>query len=225
MKKRIKDLIKKILLRHRHRGKHVKLSARCRIAARSRFEGHNFIGEQATFDGYMGYGSYIGHDSKIYGRIGRYSSIADHVTVVNGAHPTDVFASTHPAFYSRTNCVGLHYGDEAKFTEYSYADPNEKLDVIIGNDVWLGHGVILLAGVTVGDGAIVAAGAVVTKDVPPYAIVGGVPAKVIRNRFTEEQIAVLTEGKWWDRGEDWIAARYDDFENVERLTECLKKGS
>ena len=87
------------------------------------------------------------------------------------------------------------------------------------------HGVVILDGITVGDGAIVAAGAVVTKDVPPDAIVGGVPAKVIRYRFTDEQISVLNAKKWWDRSEEWITVHYDDFENVERLVECLKEGS
>lgn len=76
--------------------------------------------------------------------------------------------------------------------------------------------------VTIGDGAIVAMGAVVTKDVPPYAIVGGVPAKVIKYRFNEEQIARLQEIKWWNKSDSWLQSHIDDFENIETF---IKKNS
>lgn len=71
-------------------------------------------------------------------------------------------------------------------------------DIVIGNDVWIGYEAIVLSGVTIGDGAIVGTRAVVTKDVPPYTIVGGIPAKPIRNRFSDEVIASLLEIKWWE---------------------------
>ena len=75
---------------------------------------------------------------------------------------------------------------------------DNKGDIVIGNDVWIGYESVILAGVTIGDGAIIAARAVVTKDVPPYTIVGGVPAKPIRKRFPEETIAALLALRWWD---------------------------
>lgn len=223
MKNTIKNYIKNCIFRYKYRKHHVTISAGSKISARSHFEGHNHIGENAILDGHIGYGSYIGKDAKISGYIGKYVSIAPYVEVVNGLHPTGIYASTHPVFYSDRNCVGLHYGGKAKFSEFSYADAANKMAVVIGNDVWIGYRATLLAGVTIGDGAIVAAGAVVTKDVPPYTIVGGVPAKMIRKRFSDETIDLLLREKWWERSEDWIVKHYDDFENVEYLAESLKR--
>lgn len=82
---------------------------------------------------------------------------------------------------------------------------DNKGDIIIGNDVWIGYEAVILAGVTVGDGAIIGTRAVVTKDVPPYTIVGGIPAKTIRKRFDEEIISNLLKMKWWDWSEEKIA--------------------
>ena len=84
---------------------------------------------------------------------------------------------------------------------------DNKGDIVIGNDVWIGFEAVILAGVTVGDGAIVGARAVVTKDVPPYTVVGGVPAKPIRKRFSEETIATLSALKWWDLPTEEILRR------------------
>lgn len=81
---------------------------------------------------------------------------------------------------------------------------DNKGDIIIGNDVWLGYESVVLAGVTIGDGAIIGARSVVTKDVPSYTIVGGVPAKIIRRRFAEEIISALSRIKWWDWPEEKI---------------------
>ena len=83
---------------------------------------------------------------------------------------------------------------------------DNKGDIVIGNDVWIGYEAVILAGVTISDGAIIGARAVVTKDVPPYTIVGGVPARPIRKRFSDEQIAALLALKWWDWPEEKIAA-------------------
>lgn len=87
-----------------------------------------------------------------------------------------------------------------------YAGNDKKFGVIIGNDVWIGHGATIMGGVTIRDGAIVAANATVTRDVPPYAIVGGLPAKVLSYRFSEAQINALLKIKWWD----WPAEKIHD---------------
>lgn len=87
-------------------------------------------------------------------------------------------------------------------------NPNIQIgDIIIGNDVWIGYEAVILSGVTIGDGAVIGCRAVVTKDVPPYTIVGGVPAKPIRKRFDEETIKELQKIKWWDWPEEKIAGK------------------
>ena len=86
---------------------------------------------------------------------------------------------------------------------------DNKGDIVIGNDVWIGYEAVVLAGVTIGDGAIVAARAVITKDVPPYTIVGGVPAKPIRKRFSDQEINQLLALRWWDWPTEKIAANLD----------------
>lgn len=82
---------------------------------------------------------------------------------------------------------------------------DNKGDIVIGNDVWIGYEAVILAGVTIGDGAVIGARAVVTKDVPPYTIVGGVPARPIKKRFSDRTIADLLEIKWWDWPRERIA--------------------
>ncbi|MBU9735538.1 CatB-related O-acetyltransferase [Lachnospiraceae bacterium ASD5720] len=89
--------------------------------------------------------------------------------------------------------------------------------VIIGNDVWIGDGAQIIGGHKIGDGAIVAAGAVVTKDVLPYSIVGGVPAKIIRFRFEKDDINYLMQLKWWDKDREWIEKHAAYFENIKLL--------
>lgn len=92
---------------------------------------------------------------------------------------------------------------------------DNKGDIVVGNDVWIGYEAVILAGVTIGDGAIIGARAVVTKDVPPYTIVGGVPARPIRKRFSDENIARLLELKWWDWPEERIAANLEAIQSGE----------
>ena len=99
---------------------------------------------------------------------------------------------------------------------------DNKGDIVIGNDVWIGYEAVVLAGVTIGDGAIIGARAVVTKDVPPYTIVGGVPAKPIRKRFSDADITQLLELRWWDWPEEKIAKSIDAIQagDLERLKQA-----
>lgn len=184
-----------------------------------RFEGMNRLTTDVTFlTSSIGYASYVGNRSFIKNtKIGRYTCIATDVMTVAGSHPTSRFVSIHPAFYSTRKQSGFTYVSEDKFSDFNYIDENRKFTVMIGNDVWIGSGVKIMEGITIGDGAVVAAGAIVTKDVSPYAIVGGVPAKVIKYRFDEETIKKLLELKWWEKDQAWIKSHADDFDDVEKL--------
>lgn len=184
-----------------------------------RFEGMNRLTTDVTLlTSSIGYASYIGNHSFIKNtKIGRYTCIATDVMTVAGSHPTSKFVSIHPAFYSTRKQSGFTYVSEDKFSDFNYIDENQKFTVMIGNDVWIGSGVKIMEGITIGDGAVVAAGAIVTKDVPPYAIVGGVPAKVIKYRFDEETIKKLLEMKWWEKDQAWIKSHAEDFDDVEKL--------
>lgn len=188
---------------------------RCNIGYGSEFEGENSLGYESDFYGVMGYGSYIGEHSVIHGKVGRYCCIAGGVNVVNGFHPTKQIVSVHPAFYTKHHGITQSYVPETIFKEYRYAIPEKKLSVSIGNDVWIGYGATIIAGVTIGDGAVIAAGAVVTKDVPPYHIVAGVPAKKIGQRFTDEQIEKLLKLRWWDKDISWIKENAQSFADIE----------
>lgn len=157
---------------------------------------NDFVDDPAKFEQNQVLYQYpINHDKLV---IGKFCSIACGAKFLfNSANHTLTSLSTYPfpLFFEE-------WGLEKQNVTEAWA---RKGDIIIGNDVWIGYEAVILAGVTIGDGAIIGTRAVVTKDVPPYMIVGGVPAKPIRKRFDEQTINRLLEMKWWDWPEEKIA--------------------
>lgn len=138
-------------------------------------------------------------------KIGSYCSIAPGVRIGGLNHPIK-YVTTHPILYN----------DIFKYVEI--CDENVKSETVtIGNDVWIGFNSIILGGVTIGNGAIIAAGSVVTKDVPPYSIVGGSPARVIKYRFEKKQIEALEKIKWWDWEENKIKYNINLFKDLDKF--------
>lgn len=205
-----KHIIKNILIGIKFRDK-LKFSFSCDVSLKSDFEGANKIYPHTLFCGSMGYGSYISQYCEIHANIGRFTSIAPYVRTNTGIHPIGwPFATTSPMFFSTQEQTGITFADRMMFDEFK--KPTE-----IGNDVWVGENVFFAGGLTIGDGAVVLAGAVVTKDVPPYAIVGGVPAKVIRYRYDEETIRFLLDLKWWNKDVEWLRENWELLCDIDKL--------
>ena len=161
----------------------------------------------------MGDYSYVVHDAQIiYATIGKFCSIASHTRVNPGNHPLDRVALNH--FTYRASAYGLG-PDEAGFFDWRRGHR-----VTLGHDVWLGHGVIVLPGVSIGTGAAIGAGAVVTKDIPPFAVAVGNPARVTRFRFPADIRAALMEIGWWDWPRERLSAALEDIRTLSAEEFC-----
>jgi acetyltransferase-like isoleucine patch superfamily enzyme len=165
--------------------------------------------------------SYIGHTSNIFrAQIGKFCSVSRYVNIGLSSHPINTVSSS-PIFFSANNVTGHRWIDKDVYDDRP--DP-----VAIGNDVWIGMNTTIMGGVTVGNGAVIAAHSVVTKDIPPYAIVAGIPAKIIRYRFDDELIKQLEESNWWDLPEELIRQNIAKFQgeiSPDSLVELSKLSS
>ncbi|MEL6149714.1 MAG: DapH/DapD/GlmU-related protein [Chloroflexota bacterium] len=163
---------------------------------------------ESTFGDY----SYTaGHAQIIYADVGKFCSIASHVRINPGNHPMWRVTQHHMTYRRQ------QYGFGPDGTEvFAWRRSNR---VTVGHDVWLGHNVTLMPGVNVGHGAVVGAGAVVTKDIDPYTVAVGVPAKPIRQRFTDAQAGALIEIAYWDWDHEMIKDRFDDLLDIDVFVE------
>ncbi len=139
--------------------------------------------------------------------IGKFANIASMVRINPGFHPMDYPTLHH--FTYRPTMYGMAEVDDVAFFEW-----RNRQRVVIGHDTWIGHGAVIMPGVRVGNGAVVGSNSVVTKDVPPYAIVGGVAAKVIRQRFPRAISQALEATAWWDWDHETLTERLPEFKNL-----------
>lgn len=186
---------------------------------------HSYVGEwtelgphtsllESTFGDY----SYTAGNVMIaYSEIGKFCSIAADVRINPGNHPMNRVTQHHSTYRRAQYGFGE---DESDFFDWRRAHHCR-----IGHDVWIGHGAIVLPGVSIGNGAVVGAGAVVSKDVGPYTIVVGAPAKPIRQRFTDAVIAQLQAIAWWDWDRETLAARFDHLLNIEEFIDRYGLGA
>lgn len=149
----------------------------------------------------------------IHAEVGSFCSIAANVSIGGGAHDLNA-VSTSPVFNKGHNILKRNFA-EIEFAPFKTTK--------IGNDVWIGSRALVLQGVTIGDGAVVGAGAVVTKDVEPYTIVAGNPARVIRKRFDDETISRLLASKWWNMSERELKQHAPFFGNPDNLFDEMEK--
>lgn len=177
----------------------------CRLGARTHLK-------SVTLGDY----SYVEAGGRLsFADVGAFCSIAPNAVVGMAEHPSAGYVSTHPAFYLHEPRLGYDFVDSDLREDYGLT--------VVGNDVWIGSGAQVLGGLTVGHGAIVGAGAVVTRDVPAYAVVGGVPARHIRYRFDDEIVQFLLGLRWWDRGLPWIRKHAHLFADADRLREACEE--
>lgn len=154
--------------------------------------------------------SYIGNNcSVIHTKIGSFCSIADNCYIGGAAHPIE-WVSTSPVFHQGKNIM------HKNFSTYKFQTFNQ---TIIGNDVWVGSNSLIKSGVKIGDGAIIGMGSVVTKDIDPYAIVAGNPAKLIRYRFNEYQRGLLSKSCWWEKTDAELSQMSKYMNNVDYFLE------
>lgn len=174
-----------------------------------KFGKKNFIGSHVSIlNSSIGDFSYVNSNTVIQNAIiGKFCSISSDVKIGLGKHPLNM-VSTHPVFYTKSNNIKT-FVDKNIYKEYD--------NVTIGNDVWIGTRVLICDGVIIGDGAVISAGSIVTKNVHPYSIIGGIPARVIKYRFTHEIIEFLLDFKWWDKSELWIKNNYLLFHDINKF--------
>lgn len=162
----------------------------------------------------MGRHSFCGYDCEISGAdIGSFCSIANYVVIGGGRHPIE-WVGTSPVFYEGKDSVAK------KFSAFPRPAPKR---TTIGSDVWIGYRAIVMQGVTIGHGAVIGAGAVVTRDVPPYAIVGGAPARLLRYRFEEVLREALLASNWWGKSDVVLERCADQIRDPERFLERLSQ--
>lgn len=206
---------------------HCRLDYGTGVNSNTLLEGYNHICHNSQIkNASIGFATYISAYGQLNNcKIGKFCSIGAYSKIITGTHPSDTWVSTHPAFFSTRDQAGFHFAKSELFEENkTIFKDGHYYSAVIGNDVWIGEDVSILEGVTIGDGAIIGAGALVTKDVEPYTVVGGVPAKTIKKRFNDNEIEYLRAFKWWNKDISWIAENAEYFQDIKILMKMYPSG-
>lgn len=172
------------------------------------------IGDGCTISNtVLGKYSYVGDNTNISTvRVGNFTSISSYCGIGGGGHPTD-WVSTSPVFNKHRSILRVNFSQN----EY-----NPYKETVIGNDVWIGTHCLIKSGITIADGAVIGMGSVVTKDVGPYEIWAGNPAKLIRKRFDDETIDLLVKSEWWNWEDEKIKKHADSFNSLKDFKKILE---
>ena len=191
----------------KYAGKNIHLEYMAELSG-VKFSTHNKVYKYARLRNVqLGRFSYISRDTQVYSAsVGNFTCIGPDTLIGPGEHPVRGYVTSHPAFYSSLAQAGITFSDRDHIIEIPHT--------VIGHNVWIGARCVIRAGITIGDGAIIAAGAVVTKDVEPYTICGGVPAKVIRRRFDPEAEQRVIQSNWWEWDEKELAQNAHIFRDL-----------
>lgn len=201
----------------------VKLGRATAVSHDTVFGGMNLVMDECEISSSdIGLGTYVASRSVLRRvKIGKFCSIGSGVKMSLGQHPSSEFVSTHPAFFSLRRQAGFTFVYRRLFEEHSYANEADGFTVEVGNDVWIGDNAIIMDSVRVGNGAIVGAGAVVTRDIAPYSINIGVPARLLRFRFDSDIVDLLQQFRWWDKELAWIRANHHLFSDVKVFLDAV----
>lgn len=219
----MRSLIRHLTYKWRYRGRRVAIKSPSRVVKGSILEGLNRIARGCYFNGRLGLGSYIGKDCHLSADIGRFTSIAPQVSTSEGLHSyRHPYVTTSPMFFHRAHPWSFATRDTIQ--NLRLASPVcGGVAVSIGSDCWIGQGVFMAGGVTIGHGAVILAGAVVTKDIPPYAIAGGIPARVTAYRYDPDTIAFLLETRWWEMPEEWLREHWEMLNDMDSFKKFFSK--
>jgi chloramphenicol O-acetyltransferase type B len=210
----LKWLVIKIIYQLRYWGRHLRINYKCSVS-NSKFGKNNWLGPYSEIaNSTIGDFTYCGSYCVIQNAdIGKFCSIGPNVKIAPGKHPTTSHISTHPSTFNNQSNFVKNFVTENTYKNFE--------NVSIGNDVWIGANCVILDGVCIGNGAIIAANSVVNKIIEAYDIVGGVPAKFIKKRFTDAEIGTLLTLKWWDKDEQWIQEHISKFWSVGEFMDNL----
>jgi acetyltransferase-like isoleucine patch superfamily enzyme len=191
---------------------------------KSTFLGNNAVGNKSiVLNCKVGKGTYFGNNCNFTDtKVESFCSIGNQVEIIAAQHPIKEYISTSPLFYTTRRMWCKPYIGREKFSNFKYVE-GTKYKAIIGNDVWIGDHVIILEGIRIGDGYVIAAGAVVTKNVEPYEIVGGVPAKHISYRFDSKIIDAIIQIQWWKKTDEWLLKNAELFSDIDLFIKEFKK--